>query len=1348
MRNLLPQMVLLLLILLSRENHAQNSSIEFREMSPKGGFTFGAIHQIKEDGNGFIWMATHHGLLRFDSEKTEKFIHNPNNPNSIPSNYITSIDRGTDNRMWFSSDNGVFCYNQEKEIFERHSFVDNAGVRLPTNTSKLITSHKEKLWTINNNILYSIDLITKNYQPVFPHPNDSVVNFISKDNENRLWVKSGKNNIYWSKPPYNKFFYFGKVSDGAILSINYMQNKLWIAYERNGAECYDQEGNLLVKYGQTNQAETNIKSNRVRKIIEDGHKNIWFATYNGLAIQHPDGSISHFDSNNSSGIKHSSIYDIYVDSKKGIWIGTWSGALSYLNPYDNMFVHINKSNGLSNSVVSSITESKGRIWIGTEAGGVNSYKTQSGIIEKHKLNPDLEFEQNIKVIRFDKHGGFWVGTFNDGLWWTNKFDRNGIPLTPTKIMDGSIYDIKFDSTHVWVASYFSGLHKIELKSTYDSTSSASITTPHKLSTPYLRTLFLDSRNQIWLGTHNGIFLGKQNSDEFTEIICGPAEKESQPANHVYCIFEDKQHAIWAGTSWGLFQFNPQQNTFNSFEFDKTFSVNEVYGINEDDQGKLWLSTDNGLVQFNPDNGFTRQFTEEDGLQANQFNPGAVFKSQQGTMYFGGTNGISIFDPNNIKTNTEVPQPIVVGILINNELQHPSSSESILKESILSTQEISLNHNQNSITFQFVANNFLSPKKNLFSYRLLNYNNEWNTGSFRSASFTKIPPGNYQFELKAANNDGVWNNTPTVIMVHVNHPWWQKWYAFLAYITIGIFAAYYFHKEKRTKQELLNRIYLEKIKSQHDTELNNSKLSFFTNISHEIKTPLSLITSPLEHLINLKKEDPELIDLLKVIERNTIRLKHMLHQIIDITCIEANQLMSVKRTHKTDAILKEVLEYFILEAKEREIELSCCTNGGSFETMLDLDKIEKVFFNLLTNAFKYVNDGGSIQVSMCLTQQKGEPLIGKSSDQKMIEISIFNSNSFIPENAFKAVFQRFFQLQTYKKQGTGIGLHMVKEYVLLHNGQIDIKSIQDVGTTFIIRLPKTTNSKEQSTKTTALINSTLSTTVDNKNTLEVTKINNNPIILIVDDNSDLRLLLRKILSHKYSIATASNGKAALEQLGIIHPDLVISDVLMPEMDGIELCRHIKTKPDTMHIPVILLTALDGEESQISGYETGADSYLTKPFSEKLLLSQIQNLLDKRKKTQETLLLSSSMNEALALGNAHLGFLGQVEAIVVKNLLDPGFSVEALADKLKISRTSLHRKLKHQTGQSTTEFIRYIRLKSAVKMLKTENYTLSEIAYNTGFGSPSYFSTTFKKQFGITPKEYCENLNNQKNNIINT
>lgn len=1217
--------------------------------------------------------------------------------------------------MWFSSDNGVFCYNQEKEIFERHSFVDKTGVRLPANASKLVTGQKGQLWTINNNKLHSIDIMSKNYQPVFPHPNDSMVNFISKDEENRLWAKSGKDNIYWSKPPYKEFFYFGKVSNGAILSINYFQNKLWIAYERNGAECYDQEGNLLAKYGQTDQGETNIKSNRVRKIIEDGHNNIWFATYNGLAIQHPDGSISHYDSNNSSGIKHSSIYDIYVDSKKGIWIGTWSGALSYLNPFDNMFIHIDKGKGLSNSVVSSITEGKGRIWIGTEAGGLNSYKTKGEIIEKHKLNPNLEFEQNIKVIRFDKHGGFWVGTFNDGLWWTNKFDRNGFPLTPIKIMDGSIYDIRFDSTHAWIASYFSGLHKIELKSTYNNKSSVGITTPYNLSTPYLRTIFLDSHSQIWLGTNNGIFLGKQNTDEFKEILCGPAGKDSQPANHVYCIFEDRQHAIWAGTSWGLLHFNPQQKVFNSFELDEAFSANEVYGINEDDQGKLWLSTDNGLVQFNPANGFTRRFTEEDGLQANQFNPGAVFKSHNGNLYFGGTNGISTFDPNNIKTNTEVPQPIVVGILINNELQHPFTSESILKESILSTQKISLSHTQNSITFQFVANNFLSPQKNHFSYRLLNYNNDWNTGAFRSASFTKIPPGNYQFELKAANNDGVWNNTPTVIMVHIDHPWWQKWYAFLAYLTIGVFVALYFHKEKRTKQELLNKIYLEKIKSQHDAELNNSKLNFFTNISHEIKTPLSLITAPLEHLINLKKEDYELVSLLKIIERNANRLKHMLHQIIDITCIEANQLMTVKKIHETDAILKDILEYFILEAKDREIELSYDIKGGSFETMLDLDKIEKVFFNLLTNAFKYVNDGGFIQVSLCLTQQKEEPLIGETSDRNMIEISIFNSNSFIPENAFQAIFQRFFQLQTNKKQGTGIGLHMVKEYVLLHNGQIDLKSVQDVGTTFIVRIPKTTDSKDQSTHTTTVLNSVLSTTINDKNTIEESN-NNNQLILIVDDNSDLRVLLRKILSDKYSIATASNGKAALEQLGVRHPDLVISDVLMPEMDGMELCRQIKKNLDTTHIPVILLTALDGEENQIAGYEIGADSYLTKPFSEKLLLSQIKNLLDKRKKIQEKFLLPNSMHAALIGKNVQLGFLDQAEAIVAENLLDPGFSVEALADKLKMSRASLHRKLKHQTGQSATEFIRYIRLKCAVEMLKTENFTLSEIAYNAGFGSP--------------------------------
>lgn len=1338
--------MLLMLGLTLFQNQAKNYIPGFREISPKGGFTFGSIHRIQEDSKGFIWMGTHHGLFRYNTEIIEKFVHLPDNPNSIPSNYITAITKGADNQMWFASDNGIFYFNQQKAIFKHCTFNNSDSIPLPHNTSRLLANPLGGLWSINSNRLSLLDPNTETYQSVRPHPNDSMVNFMALDKENRLWLKSGKGIVYWSRAPYQEFYFFGHVTNAPILSMMYAQNKLWIAYESNGAECYDQEGDLLAKYGQTNHPGTNIKSNRVRKIIEDRHNNIWFGTYNGLSILHPNGTISSYDTKNTKGIKHSSIYDIYIDSKNGIWIGTWSGTLSYLNAYDNHFTHISTDHGLSNAVVSSINEGNGLIWIGTEGGGLNTYNPQDQSFARHALNPELEIEQNIKAIKFDGAGGLWIGTFNDGLWYINSFDAKGYPVHPKKILNGEIYDIQFDSAYAWIATYFSGLHQIPLNRFYDTNSIADSRVNDAIQITHLRTLLIDSKNALWIGTQNGIHYKMRSSNTFTPYLHEENNTDNRPAFHVYTVFEDHKRTIWTGTSMGLYRFNPDDEHFSAIPLDKTGALNEVYGITEDHQHHLWISTDNGIVQYNPDNQSSRLFTEEDGLQGNQFNPGAVFKASDGSLYFGGPNGVTMFAPENIKINTEAPQPIVVDLFINNQLQTPSHEASVVQESILTLQELHLKHHQNSLTFQFVANNFLSPQKNQFSYRLLNYNDDWNTGSFRSASYTKIPPGKYLFQLKAANNDGIWNETPLEISIRIGFPWWQTWYAYLTYISLAILLGLYIHRERKVKQQLLNEVLMEKIRSQHKTELNNSKLTFFTNISHEVKTPLSLIISPLEHLINKRKDDKDLSETLHIIQRNANRLKHLLHQLIDIRRIEAGQLTTNKDVHPIVPAITEVLEYFTLEAKERSITFEFTASKDPYEIAVDRDKLDKIIFNLLTNAFKYVNDHGTIRVKLSYTDGNPHPLIGSPSKGQMVEISVFNTDSYLSESAYSAIFERFFQLQSNRKQGTGIGLHMVKEYVLLHHGQIDIESDQKLGTTFIFRLPladaldqNTTDSSSNS-----VIFSSPETEVGIPNPQPKGALHEKQyLILVVEDNSDLRLLLRKILSKDFSVITASNGKTALEQVNSIGPDLIISDVLMPEMNGFEFCQHIKTNIHTNHIPVILLTALNTEENQIEGYKTGADIYIAKPFSETLLITQIQNLLSTRKKLRDKFLNPASVLSVKDQQNPTLTFLTQAESIVAEHLLDPNFTVEVLADKLKISRASLHRKLKNQTDQSATEFIRFIRLKSAVKMLKAGTSSLSEVAYNVGFSSPSYFSISFKKLFGKTPKEYCDEINDKRN-----
>lgn len=1325
--------VLFFLMLICCVAQGESLSLEFRQVSPKGGFTFGSVYQITEDAHGFIWFGSHQGLFRYDTESFEKFVHVPTDSTSIPSNYVTSISKDQNQKLWISTDRGICFYNEQKANFERCHFYNGEGQELRSNILNLLSVSTEKLFILcDRNLsrtLYVANPETHRFDSVEVAPNDNFVHFIHKDTNNRLWLQSSMGNIYWSDSPYATFHFFGQASEKTIISMLYSHDKLWIGYEWEGVECYGNSGTLIAKYGIGNaNGQYDIRSNRVRKIYEDGEGRIWFGTYNGIVVLE-EGQFRFFNMKNTPGLLHSSIFDIFTDRNGGIWVGTWAGTLSYSNPYDNLFEYVSTDDGLSDNVVSSVAELNGKLWIGTERGGLNAYDIQTGKITKYLLNRSFADEQNIKSLLVDSNKALWVGTFNDGLWVIRDFDSNGNPLNPKKVLQGGFYDLEEDGSQILAATYFHGLYKIDGRTfesaNYEGNTEDSLT----VSSSQLRNLLLDSKGNLWIGSQEGLNLKRKNSDVFVRFFSNSADTTSLSGNQVYCIFEDHAQQVWIGTSSGLSRYNEQKNNFRNFSPQNGLSGYEIYGITEDSKGRLWLSTDNGVTEFDTQNGSSRSFDIADGLQGNQFNPGAVFRSSNGQIYFGGPNGLTIFNPDHIKINVVPPTPSVISVAINNQLQRPGDSTSILQESILSANNFILNYDQNSLTFRFVANNYLSPKKNNFCYRLLNYDDKWiYIGTKKSATYTKIPPGNYVFQVKASNNDGIWNEVPTEISFKIMAPWWKRWYAYSIYLIFVMGLAAFVQREIMIRQKLKNEILLEKIRSSSEQELIQSKLVFFTNISHEIKTPLSLILSPLDYIMERRQSDRELVDSLKTIQRNGNRLKYLLHQIIDIRRMEAGKIQFAPMQHNVVDILREVYGCFLIEAQERNIDFKILSPFDTLMALIDPDKFDKIVFNLLTNAFKFVPDNGTVTVTITVGSAEKNSIVGDSIADKYFELAVFNSGSFIPKDEFLSIFDRFYQGKENKKRGTGIGLHMVREYTLLHHGQINVTSDKEKGTNFEVRIPVSDAPEiviEGNSPMQILQSDTLSGTSLGKHD----DLNRN-MILIVEDNAELRAFLKKTLQNWYSVITASNGKMGLEQAIELNPNLIISDVMMPEMDGFELCRRIKGEVSTSHIPVILLTALAGEDSQIEGYRIGADAYIAKPFSEKLLHSQIDALLETRQKLKEKFLDPENSNDSENSDS----IVARAVAIVEDHLLDQNFSVEVLADELKISRATLHRKLKSLTDQSSTEFIRFVRLKKAMRMLKSGNYTIDEISYAVGFNSPSYFSQSFKRQFGKMPKEY--------------
>lgn len=1325
----------LLLLLCGLVSWASSPLVEFREMSPKGGFTFGSLHQITEDAYGFIWFASHHGLFRYNTETIDKFVYIPTNEHSIPSNYITSISKDERGTLWFATDNGLCFYNEPLARFERCTFFNSNSEPLPLNTTQIVAGKGDSLWILSDRKLHLARTRSGTFERVVVNPTDNMVSFIYFDAAKSLWLRTSQGMVYRADAPYTQFRTFGQVTNQPILSMLFAQNKLWIGYESFGAECYSLDGKLVGKYGKDQSATFDINSDRVRKIFEDEAGHIWFATYNGIAIL-KDGRISHFTTKNTRGLMHSSIYDIFGDSKGGIWVSTWAGTLSYANPFDNSFEHISTDQGLSNNVVSAVMEHRGLLWIGTEGGGLNSYNPKSGAVSQHKLNAQLDDAQNVKALEVDQNHALWVGTFNDGLWLIRNFDSNGKPLNAQKVMQGGFYQIKKDGAYVWAATYFGGLFKIHIETLEYNQYPGAENNPNTVHTNNLRTVLVDSRKGIWVGTQRGLCYRKAGSEQFERFFSNPTDSASLGGSIIYSIFEDQHQTIWIGTSSGLSRYKSNSNSFENYSPKNGLPGYEIYGITEDANGHLWISTDNGIARFALQAGQFRNFTQADGLQSNQFNPGSVYRSESGNMYFGGPNGLTIFRPNQIKQNAIAPQPIVVDVLINNQLQKPADTGCVLKESILRARNFELQHDQNSITFRFVANNYLSPEKNTFAYRLVNYDDNWiESGTRNSATYTKIPPGNYIFQVKAANNDGIWNDTPLEIPFRVEAPWWKRWYAYAAYLILALGSTVFMQREILIRHRLRNEVLLEKVKSQSEQELNQAKLTFFTNISHEIKTPLSLILSPLDLLLEKRKSDTELIDALTTIKRNGNRLKHLLHQVIDIRRIDAGKLAFAPTGRDIVPLVNDLMSCFALEAQEREIEFRFETEFDSLPVRIDPDKFDKMIFNLLTNAFKFVPDRGEVLVSMRLCNACKSAFLGSEIEGEALEVDVWNSGSVIPENEFQFLFDRFYQGRDSRKHGTGIGLNMVKEYTLLHRGQIDLRSGEQTGTGFTIRIPAQTGERVH-TQTDAQPTRFNLLMLDEKPGAVPVEIatDKSRLILVVEDNAELRSFLKRSLAACYTVVTATNGKKGYEQAVELNPDLIVSDVMMPEMNGFDMCRRLKNDLNTSHIPVILLTALSAEDSQIEGYQTGADAYISKPFSEKLLFSQIESLLENRQKLKARFFDADAALNDTDTNDTDTALINKAMTIVEAHLLDEHFTVEILAEKLKISRTSLHRKLRAHTDQSATEFIRYVRLKKALKLLKSGNYSIDEVSYAVGFNTPSYFSQSFKKQFGKSPKEY--------------
>ncbi|MGF7230081.1 hybrid sensor histidine kinase/response regulator transcription factor, partial [Arachidicoccus sp.] len=937
----------------------------------------------------------------------------------------------------------------------------------------------------------------------------------------------------------------------------------------------------------------------------------------------------------------------------------------------------------------------------------------------------------------DHNGILWAGTYFGGL---NRFDGNKFTHyrhndnNSSSLSNDNIWDIFEDrEQNLWIGTLGGGVDLFDRKEKRFEHFQESPGKPSMLPSNFISKIIEDKNGDLWIGTGNGVAVFSKNEKKWI-VYQHSIQKNSLSNNYIVSLLADKEGRIWVGTRDGLNLFNEQKKNFQIFTTADGLPDNRILNIVEDDHQTLWISTLNGLCNIIPKQNKNKtvisviNYDEMNNLQNQEFNNNAALKLTDGELIFGGPSGFNIIDPSIIKKTVYQPKIVFTELKILNKIV--SSGEMVngrvlLPKSLLNLKALDLKHNENDFSILFASLDFNHSNHEKYAYMLEGFNADWlyTNGVERTATYTNLDPGKYTFKLKALNSDGSWSHVKKLYLV-IEPPFWRTGLAYIIYLLIagGIFF-------------LIRRISLERIHMRYELvhqrkeaerihSLEQLKTKFFTNVSHEFRTPLSLVIAPLDKIINQTTDEEQRIQL-NLVQRNAKRLLNLVNQLLDFRKMEVQEIKLYPAIGDIVAFCKDISHSFRDIAEKKKIQFSYASNVDSLEIYFDKDKIEKILFNLLSNAFKYTHDNGVVSIDLLYKP------FGDDDANGTLAIKVKDNGIGIPAEKHQRVFERFFQTdvpESMVNQGTGIGLAITKEFVRLHNGTISVKSEPEKGTCFTVLLPA---KKVFEAPVRVVVNPIM---VNDEEQIE-SKTTKKKTILIVEDNEDLRFYLKDNLKEQYHIEEATNGKEGWEKIKIGNPDLIVSDIMMPLMDGVELVRKIKTGTPTAHIPIILLTAIGSEEKELEGLKAGANDYVTKPFTFEILNSRIRNLMAQQKLLQNRFQKQIEVNPSeITITSVDQKFMEQALAIVEKHIDNPDFSVEDFSQEMFMSRITLYRKILSLTAKTPIEFIRLIRLKRAAKLLTKSGKSIAEIAYEVGFNNPKIFSKNFKEEFKVTPTQY--------------
>jgi ligand-binding sensor domain-containing protein/signal transduction histidine kinase/CheY-like chemotaxis protein len=1341
--------------------------LSFDHLSVASGLSQSTVLSIFKDSRGYMWFGTRDRLNRYDARQIRIYNYHYNDTTSIScSDYIFSVFEDRDKNLWIGTVKGLNRYIPEQDAFERiMSDPKNPESLSDNNVYCTYQDNLGNLWfgSLNGlNVLSSPKSrnFTKYFKASRNHPGltGNQVNIIYQDRNQNLWIgtSDGLTKMTPTKGGYTFTPFVSSKADPNGLDGNFVktiaedkQGNLWIGTETGGLNLYDAKTATFSHFKHDPYNTNTLSNNDVRKIMPDKSGKLWIGTMNGINVFDPlTKQFTHYehDLENRNSLSDNSIKDIYQDDNGTIWVGTMFGGVNIIHPNSIPFTvyQSNKfKNSISGNIVSSITaDAKQNLWIGTEGNGLNYFDKTSGTF-KHYISHPADATgigtNFIKALYRDKQNNLWVGLHQGGIDLyqpaTDNFkhyrhDANN----PNSISSDIVSCIWEDSQNRFWVGTSTGLNLFDKKQQIFVHYLGDTAHPLHLSSRWIRCIYEDSKHNIWVGTTGGLNLLKPGARAFTWFKANERDSNSLRGGYINCIKEDSGGNIWIGAfHGGLSLYNAQTQKFKTYTTQQGLPSDNVLNIQQGDNGYLWISTDNGLSKFNIKTGKVKNYNVKDGLPTNEFNYGSGYRDADGSLYFGTFNGLVSFSPKRIKENAVAPAILFTKLKLFNQPVSIGDTTGLLKQDISLTTDITFTHDQNVFSIDFTALNYDKPDRNQYMYKLDDFENAWNYVTIPTATYTNLPAGDYHFLVKGSNNDGLWSADVKSLHIKILPPLWKTWWAYLIYLVVFVTILYWVIRFFRRQARLERDLYYEHLNYERQQEVHQLKLDFFTKVSHEIRTPLTLILAPVEKLIDLTLDNSTVSKQLVYVKQNADRLIRLVNELLDFRKIETGHMKLFAAEQDVVKFCHDVYMSFERVAAAKQISYSFATDTEQTMVYFDGPQFEKVLFNILSNAFKFTPDGVEVSVTLI-------------TNAANVDITITDNGPGISAEAQQHIFDDFYQdKHSSKASGWGIGLALAKNIVGLHKGSISVKSELAVGnepgnTAFKVSLLKGKTHFAIDELADEIPEQHLPQLVSYQIpelNIELIPGKEKPVVLLVEDNDEVRGFIKEGLAETYEIHESNNGADGWETASVLIPDLIISDVTMPVMDGLELCSKIKTDECTNHIPVILLTAKAAHTHLVSGLETGADAYITKPFSMQILELNVRNLLLARqsmrqKYSQQVTLMPT--NRVIASPDEK--FLHRLMEIVELNMEDPDFDVIKLVNVIGMSQTVLYRKIKALTDLTITDFIKSTRLKQAAQLLAQNKLGIAEVAYAVGFNDRKYFSKEFKKQFGKTPSEYTE------------